>query len=159
MNIESTIKSILGAVSLTPEDGKMIVVGTVLIFGLYFTLRRKLFAPLLEHVEQREGVTVGALHAADQMRQKSEALRARYDESLFQARVEANRERGEIISKAQAEAQALVDNAEADAAQELQVGRAAIERQMAEAQSKADAEVQALAETLVSRVDAQLTVH
>jgi F0F1-type ATP synthase membrane subunit b/b' len=159
MNTQSTLESILGAVALTPQDGKMIVIGTLLIFGLYFTLRRKLFAPMLEHIEQREGVTVGALHTAEQMRQKAEALRTRYDEALFQARVEANRERGEIVSEAQSEAQAIIDRAEVDAAQELQVGRAAIERQISEAQAKADAEVQSLAETLVSRVDAQLTVH
>jgi F-type H+-transporting ATPase subunit b len=149
----------LDFVDLTVDDLKMIAVGTVLIFGLYFALRRMLFIPMLEHVEQREGVTVGALHTAEQMRQKAEALQARYDEALFQARVEANRERGEIVSKAQSEAQAIIDKAEVDAAQELQAGRAELEREIAAAQAKADAEVQALADTLVSRVDAQLTVH
>jgi F0F1-type ATP synthase membrane subunit b/b' len=159
MKTQNSIEAILAAVSLTPEDGKMIVFGTALIFTLYFTLRRTLFAPMLEHIEEREGVTVGALHAADQMRQKSEALRARYDDALFQARVEANRERGEILSKARSEAQAVIDQAEVEAARELQVGRAEIERQMTQAQARAEAEVEALAETLVTRVDSQLTVH
>jgi F0F1-type ATP synthase membrane subunit b/b' len=158
MKTQNSIEAILAAVSLTPEDGKMIVFGTALIFTLYFTLRRTLFAPMLEHIEEREGVTVGALHA-DQMRQKSEALRARYDDALFQARVEANRERGEILSKARSEAQAVIDQAEVEAARELQVGRAEIERQMTQAQARAEAEVEALAETLVTRVDSQLTVH
>jgi F0F1-type ATP synthase membrane subunit b/b' len=157
MNTSSSFESALKFLDLTVDDLKMIVVGTALIFALYLTLRRKLFVPILEHVEQREGVTVGALHTAEQMRQKAEALRARYDEALFQARVEANRERGELVSKAQSEAQAILD--EGEAAQELQTGRAALERQMADAQAKADAEVQALAESLVTRVDAQLTVH
>ena len=159
MNTSSSFESALKFLDLTVDDLKMIVVGTALIFALYLTLRRKLFVPILEHVEQREGVTVGALHTAEQMRQKAEALRARYDEALFQARVGANRERGELVSKAQSEAQAILDKAEGEAAQELQTGRAALERQMADAQAKADAEVQALAESLVTRVDAQLTVH
>jgi F0F1-type ATP synthase membrane subunit b/b' len=159
MNTSSSLQPILDFVDLTVDDLKMIAVGTVLIFGLYFALRRKLFVPMLEHVEHREGVTVGALHTADQMRQKAEALRARYDEALFQTRVEANRERGDVVSKAQSEAQAIIERAEADAAQELQAGRSALGQQIEEAQAKADAEVQALAETLVTRVDAQLTVH
>ena len=64
---------------LTNQDGVMILVGLVFIYALYFTLSKKLFAPLLAHLEHREGVTAGALHSADLMRQKGQALRARYD--------------------------------------------------------------------------------
>ncbi len=159
MNNSSSLQTILEFLDLSVDDVKMIVVGTLLIFGLYFALRRKFFLPVLEHVEQREGVTVGALHTAEQMKQKAQALRARYDEALFQARVEANRERAEVVSRAQREAQGILEKAELDATQELQAGRAALEQQISDAQAKADAEVRALAESLVSRVDTQLTVH
>ena len=159
MNTPGPLESALSAVSLTLEDGRMIVFGTVLIFVLYRTLARTLFAPFLEHVEYREGVTAGSLFSADQMRQKATALRHRYDEALFQARVEANREKAEIIARATAEGQALIDRAEAQASEELAAGRALIERQVLAAQNRSEEEVRALAETLASRVDAQLTVH
>ena len=159
MNTPGPIESALSAVSLTLEDGRMIVVGTILLFVLYKFFERKLFAPLLEHLECREGVTTGASFTADQMRQKAEALRQRYDNALFQTRVEANREKADILARAKAEGQLLIDQAEAEASEELEAGRALIQRQITAARNRADEEVRALADTLVSQVDSQLTVH
>jgi F0F1-type ATP synthase membrane subunit b/b' len=157
--MEQTITEILAAVSLTPLDAKMIVVGTLFIFGLYKALEKSLFRPVLEHVEQREGVTEGALFTAGQMRQKSQALRARYDENLLQTRIEANRERALLVQKAKDEASSIVAVAEADVAKELQAGRAEIERQISEAKSRAEVEAATLATLLSSKVDGQLSVH
>jgi F0F1-type ATP synthase membrane subunit b/b' len=150
---------ILQIVDLTNQDGLMILVGTAFIYLLYFTLSKKLFSPLLEHLEHREGVTTGALHAAAQMRQKGQALRARYDEGLFQARVEANRQKNEILTTARKAASETIAAAEASAAAELQSGRAAIEKQISDSQSRIDSEARELADKLAAKVDAQLTVH
>lgn len=144
---------------LTNQDGLMILMGLALIYALYFTLSKKLFGPLLEHLEHREGVTAGALHAADLMRQKGQALRARYDEGLFQARLEANRQKNEILTTAKQSASETLSAAEAAAAQELQAGRSAIEKQILDAQSRIESEAKDLAQQLASTVDAQLTVH
>lgn len=154
-----TLTNVLSAISLTPLDGGMIVVGTVLIFTLYKSLEVAVFRPLLEHVEQREGVTTGALFTASQMRQKAEALRARYDDALFQARVEANRQRSEIVREAKATASSILSEAEAAAAREIQAGRAAIDAQVKSAQTQAETQAQELASKLASQVDNQLTVH
>jgi len=150
---------LLKNIDLTNQDALMILVGTAFIYLLYFTLSKKLFTPLLEHLEHREGVTAGALHAADQMRQKGQALRARYDEGLFQARVEANRKKNEILTAAKKAASETIAAAEASAAAELQSGRAAIEKQISDAQSRIDIEAKELADRLAAKVDAQLTVH
>ena len=150
---------ILQIVDLTNQDAAMILVGLGFIYVLYFTLSKKVFAPLLEHLEHREGVTAGALHTADQMRQKGHALRARYDEGLFQARIEANRKKNEILAVAKKSASDTLGAAEAAAAAELQAGRAAIEKQIADASSRIEGEAKDLAERLASKVDAQLTVH
>ena len=85
--MQDTIVQALKVFDLTPLDGVMIIVGTVLIFALYKSLEVLVFQPTMEHVEQRESATVGALFTADQMRQKTTALRARHTEALFQARV------------------------------------------------------------------------
>lgn len=150
---------ILQLFSLTNTDAKMIVVGTVFIFALYFALRSALFKPLLRHVEEREGVTAGALHTAGQMRQKAQALRERYDEGMLQARIAANRERSEVVLKAKQTASQTVAKAEEAAASELQLGRKAIAAAIEQANRQAEAEAAALAETLTAKVDAQLTVH
>jgi F0F1-type ATP synthase membrane subunit b/b' len=157
--MEQTITDVLAAISLTPLDAKMIVVGTVFIFGLYKALEKCLFRPILEHVEQREGVTEGALFTASQMRQKSQALRARYDENLLQARIEANRQKALLVQAAKDEAASLLAAAEASVARDLQDGRAALERQIAEAKQRSDAEAADVAALLSSKVDAQLSIQ
>ncbi len=144
---------------LTNEDGLMILVGVAFIYLLYFTLSKKVFGPLLAHLEHREGVTEGALHSAAQMREKGQALRARYDEGLFQARLEANRQKNEILSAAKKSASETIGAAEAAAAKELQTGRAGIEKQIRDAHGRIEAEAKELAQKLASKVDAQLTVH
>jgi F0F1-type ATP synthase membrane subunit b/b' len=157
--MQQTIVNILSAFSLTPTDGVMILVGTALIFALYKALDILVFAPTLEHVEQRESVTVGALFTADQMRQKTTALRARHADAMFQARVEANRTRADIIREAKGQAAEIVSKAETEAAAELAAGRAAIQQQIARAEGGAEREVQDLAATMARQVDSQLAIH
>ncbi len=155
--MNGTLHNALAAISLTETDGLMILVGTGLIFTLYKSLQVLVFEPLLEHVEQRESVTEGALFTAEQMRQKSLALRARYDESMFQARVEANKTRAGIIAEAKTEAGQIIAAAEGDAAADLKTGRAAIADQLSRAKQGAEKEALALAATLATQVDTQLS--
>lgn len=150
---------ILQLFSLTALDAKMIGVGTVFIFALYAALKTALFKPLLRHIEEREGVTAGALHTAGQMRQKAQALRERYDDGMLQSRIAANKERAEVVSRAKSQAAGIVSEAEAQAAQELRAGRQAIAEAIKQANQRAEGEAKALADTLSSKVDAQLTVH
>ena len=157
--MSETIVNILKTVSLTPIDGVMIVVGTVLIFLLHRFLAASVFAPLIEHVEQREALTTGALHTASQMRQKATALKARFDEAIFRARIEGNSKRAEIVSKAKDEASRIIRLAESEAAHEVKVGREAIAQQIAQANTSAEATVQDLAKQLAGRVDSQLSSH
>jgi F0F1-type ATP synthase membrane subunit b/b' len=93
------------------------------------------------------------------LRQKAEALQERYDQSIFQARVEANTKRVEIITRAKSEAVEIVSKAEADAAQVLKEGRENINRQMAECRQKAEDDSRGLAELLSHKVDSELSVH
>jgi F0F1-type ATP synthase membrane subunit b/b' len=151
-----SIVNILAVVSLTPTDGIMIVVCTVLMFVLYKALEVKVFAPLLEHVEQRESLTSGAVFTASQMRQKSAALKARFDESIFKARVAGNTKRSEIVAAAKEKASGIIRNAENDAATELNAGRQEISRQIASAQTGVEGEARELANRLAGQVDAQL---
>jgi len=150
---------ILDLFKLTNEDAQMIAVGTIFIYALYFALRSALFNPLLRHVEEREGVTAGALHTAGQMRQKAQALRERYDEGMLQARIAANKERSDVVAKAKVAASAVVAEAESLAAKELQAGRQGIKDALQGAYSRAETEAKVLADTLTAKVDSQLAVH
>lgn len=150
------VVNILGAISLTPTDGIMILVCTVLLTILYKLLAVKVFNPLLEHLEKRESLTSGAVHTAGQMRQKTAALRARFDDAIFKARIEGNTKRSEIVAAAKEKALALVHTAEGEASAELAAGRKEIARKLATAQSSADAEADLIATRLVAQVDNHL---
>jgi F0F1-type ATP synthase membrane subunit b/b' len=150
------VKDILEAISLSPLDGVMILVCTLLIAILYKLLAVKVFNPLLEHVERRESLTSGAVHTAAQMRQKTVALRSRFDEAIFKARVEGNAKRAEIVAAAKKSAHEIIRAAEEDASNELIAGRQEIARKIAAANSGADTEVQNIATQLVTQVDSHL---
>jgi F0F1-type ATP synthase membrane subunit b/b' len=157
--MNGTLHNVLAAISLSETDALMILVGTGLIFTLYKSLQILVFQPLLEHVEHRETVTEGALFTAEQMRQKALALRSRYDEAMFQARVEANRTRTDIIAEAKSQASQIISAAEAEAAADLKAGRAAIADQLSHAKQSAEREATVLAATLASQVDSQLSAQ
>lgn len=152
-----SIIGILKAVSLTPTDGVMILVCTGLLFVLYKLLEAKVFMPLLEHVEQREAVTTGAVFTASQMRQKTAALKARFDEAIFKARVAGNTKRAQVLSGAKERASKMVGKAEDDAAAELAAGRREIAKQIANARKAAEVEAHDLARSLAQQVDTHLS--
>lgn len=145
--------------SLTKLDVPMIFVGLALFFFLYKLLESSVFRPLLEHLEQREHATTGAVETAALLRQKAGALQERYDQSIFQARVEANTKRVEIVTRSKFEATEIVSKAEAEVARVLKEGRESIDRQMAQCRQKAEEDSHALAELLSHKVDSELSVH
>jgi F0F1-type ATP synthase membrane subunit b/b' len=157
--MQTTIEKALKLFDLTLTDGAMILVGTALLLVLYKSLEALVFKPTLEHVEHRESATVGALFTADQMRQKTNALRARHADALFQARVEANRARAEMVGEAKTQASAILAKAESEAAAELAAGRKDIDEQLKRAEVGAEKAAQELAAQLATQVDSQLTVH
>ncbi len=127
--------------------------------ALYKVLQIKVFLPLIEHVEQRENATVGATETTSLLRQKAAALQERYEREMFQARVEANTIRLEIIQQAKVEASRIASAAEAEVAAILKGGRAQIAKQLDECRLKGEGESQALAKLLLHKVDSELSVH
>ena len=55
----------LQAFSLSAYDVPMIGVGLTFFFFLYKILEAKVFLPALEHIEQREHATTGAIESAE----------------------------------------------------------------------------------------------
>jgi F0F1-type ATP synthase membrane subunit b/b' len=157
--MSQTINSLLSIFHLNNELGLLILVGLALVTALYKIMGKVAFVPLLEHVEQRESATVGALFSAGQMRAKADALNVRFQEALLQARVEGNKERLRIIGKAKEEAAAIIAHAEGEAAKTLASARARLASEIAAAHTVVDGEASALAEILAARVDSELSSY
>ena len=152
-----TISKVLSAIHLSNELGVLILIGLALITMLYKTLGAAVFAPLLDHLEQRESATIGARFSAGQMRSKAEALNARFQESLLQARINGNKERLKLLGTAREEATAIIAKAEADAARKIQDAREKLAGQVAAATTAAEGEAAQLADLLATRVDQELS--
>ncbi len=152
-----TIVSLLEVVDLTPLDGIMAVVGTCVLFVFYRILAGGVFGPILEHIEKREELTTGSLHAATEMKNTTAQLKNQYEEELFSARVEVQRERSLTVSAAKEKASKILKAAEDEVVATVTSGRAAIQQQIENAQASSEQEVQGLAEALVSSVDARLS--
>lgn len=149
----------LSTFSLTETDAKMIAVGLVFFVVLYKFLQYKVFGPILQHVEQREGATKGSLETAAMFRQKAQALTERYEEQMFKARVEGNTSRLQIINDAKKEAAVIASAAEAEVAKTMKEGRDAIAQQLRTARAKAEQDSAALAELLAHKVDSELSIN
>lgn len=149
----------LEAFSLSAYDVPMIGVGLTFFFFLYKILELKVFLPAIEHIEQRESATIGSAESAVLMRQKATALKERYERELFEARLEANKQRIEIVSRAKNEAQNLINGAESEIANLISKGRMTIQDQIRNCQTKANSEAKQLAELLIKKVDSELSTH
>lgn len=152
-----SINSLLSVFHLNNELGILVLIGLVFITVLHKVLGRIAFMPALEHIEHRESATEGARFSAGQMRSKAEALNARYQEALLQARIEGNKERLKIVGKAKAEAAAIISEAEGAAAQTVGAARQRLSNEIEAAHTVIEREAVTLADMLATRVDTELT--
>ena len=157
--MEELYTEILKTFSLERMDVPMILIGLILFFALYKALEAKVFTPLLEHLERREHATVGAVETATLMRQKSAALRERYDQKMFEARVEANAKKLEMVNAAKAKASELQKSTELEVEKQVAAGRSSIEQELAACRARADHESHVLADLLSHKVDSELSVN
>lgn len=109
------MESILQLFSLTPLDGKMILVCALLFFLLYKALDRCLFSPLIDLVEARETATSYATDAASDLKEHASELARAYDAAILDARVAATKAKFDQVAQARETATKLVQQAEAEA--------------------------------------------
>ena len=97
--------------------------------ALFLVMKKFLFVPILNMIEDRQKEIDGIYEAAGQAREEADAMRAEYQKKLSAAQATSERivkeavERGqsreeEIIRQANREASAILDKAAADIAQE-----------------------------------------
>ncbi len=152
-----TIVSLLKIVDLTPADGVASVIGTAVLFVFYQILSKRVFQPVLAHIEKREELTTGYLRTASEMKQKTSALREQYEGALFEARVEAQSARSLAVAAAKEKAATILRLAEEEAQKQVVEGRSVIQEQIAKAEAASEEEVTSLADTLTGSVDARLS--
>jgi F-type H+-transporting ATPase subunit b len=115
-------------IELFPDESELIwgLVAFLLLMGVMFKL---VFPKLNETLEQRSAAIQGRMEEAQHQLEEAEASKRRYDESLDDARGEANRiieeakstadqVRAEARTRAEAEAAQIIERAQAEVAAE-----------------------------------------
>jgi F0F1-type ATP synthase membrane subunit b/b' len=121
---------LLRTLSLTRADAYMIPVGTILFFLLWRLLDVTLFGPYLQLAEMRERMTTGAFADAEAMEREAAERNGESDARTFEARVAFVKTKMERVNESRREAQAIVEQAERAAAEQLKSSRVALKEEI-----------------------------
>lgn len=150
---------ILKFFSLEPLDFPLALVAMVLFFLFYKALEKLLFRPFLSYLDARDAVTEGARHKAHDNILKAQKLDKEFEDRLFAARLEANKERELKLKEVEKEVQTILEGA-AQAEHKISEGaQAQLARELSAARQRIAQEVGTLSESLAKQVKSSLGVH
>jgi len=123
-----------GNLELIPEP-PMLIAMVILFVALVFPVNALIFKPIFRALDERANRISGARQRADHIAADADAVLARYDESIREARAGAEASRKQAVTEARAEqaamaaqarsdAEVLIEKARADLTEALEVARA-----------------------------------
>ncbi len=139
-----------------------ILASAVTLIALWVIFGHLIFKPFMRLVEEREARTTGDESQAHEKRSQTKALQAKIDEKIREARIQGIMLRDDSVNEAKKEAQAIIDRAADQAAQELKRAEQEIAAVKAKALSELPGEAEKLSKLVVSRAlttDSSRTVH
>jgi F-type H+-transporting ATPase subunit b len=119
---------------------------------LFLVLKKLLFKPVTNFMDARAKKIKDALSDAAIMKGQAEEMRSRYDELMAGADTEAERLVKEGGDRARDEAKALLEKAQADAAEARRRGEEAAEREREKARQELAADIAALATEVAGKL-------
>ena len=140
-----------GGLVLIP-DLTTLVINFVVLFALMYPVNRFLLQPLVAVLLEREARTSGALEQAEGFVVEAGEARARIDQLLSDARVEAQSRRHAILSTAEAEDHRLIQAAREAANGELETVRGAVADELESARVQLKTQAQALAREAATQI-------
>jgi F-type H+-transporting ATPase subunit b len=128
------------------------VVQIVSFLVLWFGLKRLLFDPALQVLEERERRTVGERHAADGLRTAAEGSAEDYQRRMHEIRVKLAADADATFKAIEAEERTIVSDAREQANAQLMQLRERLGRQAAEARPALASEAQTLSRQMLEQV-------
>ncbi|HOV26264.1 MAG TPA: F0F1 ATP synthase subunit B [Pseudobacteroides sp.] len=119
---------------------------------LYFFLRKFLFKPVTQFMENRTNMIKNSLDNAEKSKNEASQLKLQYEEQLKSAKDEADKIINDAIAKANKEYEEILNNARKDAEAILAKGREEIEIERAQMLKEVKSQVASLALTVASKV-------
>jgi F-type H+-transporting ATPase subunit b len=134
-----------------PPDYSFLV-QIVSFFILWMGLKRLIWDPMVEVLEQREARTRGARQEAEELRATADTSAAEYERQVQEARSALNGESQTARASVEAEQHEIVSRARDQSSAQLAELRANLSRQIATARAAIPTEAQVLARDMVQRV-------
>lgn len=144
------MEKILSAVSLSILDGQMILVCIVGFVFFWKTFESIVFLPFLKLHESREASGKGAEEEATSINSQARTIKNFIERELFDARVEGQRLKDELLKEAKMQSNNVIKSAETIATQKVKEAERAAENILSNSQSN-EGNVQALAELLYKK--------
>ncbi|EGD47340.1 ATP synthase F0, B subunit [Ruminiclostridium papyrosolvens DSM 2782] len=136
---------------LTPEKYTFLFVALNLLI-LYFFMKRILFKPVTQFMENRKNSIETALNDAEQAKLEAAESRKSYDQQIRNIKVDSDRLVNEAKQKASREYEEIVAAAKKEAELILQKGREEVERERAEMLKQVKQQIAVLAITAATKV-------
>ncbi len=136
---------------LVPEKYTFIFVALNLLI-LFFFMKKFLFKPVTEFMENRKNSIEQALKDADQAKLEAAESRKNYEEQIKKIREESDKLLNEARIKATREYDEIIVNAKKDALVIVEKGRQDVERERAEMLRQVRQQIAALAITAATKV-------
>ncbi|AEY64577.1 F0F1 ATP synthase subunit B [Clostridium sp. BNL1100] len=136
---------------LTPEKYTFLFVALNLLI-LYFFMKRFLFKPVTQFMENRKNSIEKALNDAEQAKLEAAESRKSYDQQIRNIKVDSDRLVNEAKQKASREYEEIVAAAKKEAALIVQKGREEVERERAEMLKQVKQQIAVLAISAATKV-------
>jgi len=131
---------------------------------LWLVLSRLFFKPFIELVEEREEKTVGTDQQARRTEDSNTELAAEIEEELSEARLEAVRQRDQLVAVANSEAGAATAKAFGQAKRQVETARLEIEKVKTQARVELAQEAEGIRQVLTKKLleghgEVKRTIH
>jgi F-type H+-transporting ATPase subunit b len=130
----------------------VLLVQIALFLGLWAVLRRLWFDPALKVIKARGTRTRGAVAEARTLRDEAERLRREYTAAVDEAKAEAQQEVQELLRQAEGEQRRMIAEATQEAQRTATEVRERVAREVADARQRLQADVQAIAREVAGAV-------
>lgn len=129
-----------------------VVYQIILFLVLWLILRKILFQPYLQLLEERERKTTGAQHDSLELEHQGARLRAEYQEKIAQTKAAGYASKEAILHRARGERETILTEAREEAMKLLEGTRRELESQMQKERQIAAVEASIIAKDMASKI-------
>ena len=129
-----------------------ILVVILLVWGLYFLLKKSFFDPLNQILSERHAATEGAQQESQQKLSQFDQKSRAYQQAIKAARVESYRHQESLRAEALRERSRMIAEGRRQAEQAISSGKAEIEGQVTTAKKTLESDVNSIADEIVKTV-------